>query len=53
MSQKELKELLEAMKALRAENTASPEKARQFLMDEGILAPDGKLAEPYRADPQK
>lgn len=53
MSQKEPKELLEAMKALRAENTATPEKARQFLMEEGILASDGKLAEPYRTEVRK
>ena len=52
MSQKELNELLAAMKALRAENTASPEKARRFLVQEGILAANGGLAEPYRAETQ-
>lgn len=49
MSQKELTEFLEAMRALRVVNTASKEKAQKFLMDEGILASDGKLAEQYKA----
>ncbi|MFC7738545.1 hypothetical protein ACFQX4_22660 [Roseomonas sp. GCM10028921] len=44
--------MLAAMKALRAENTASREKARRFLVQEGVLAAGGGLAEPYRTETQ-
>jgi hypothetical protein len=47
MSKQELQEFLLAMERLRVANTASPEKARQFLKEEGYLTEDGKVAEPY------
>ena len=47
MSKQELQEFLQAMDRLRAENTTSPEKARQFLKEEGFLTEDGKVAAPY------
>ena len=47
MSKQELQEFLIAMERLRVANTATPEKARQFLIEEGFLTADGKVAEPY------
>jgi hypothetical protein len=47
MSRQELQEYLKAMAELRVANTASSEKARQFLKEEGLLTADGKLAEPF------
>jgi len=35
------------MEQVRAANTASPEKAREFLKGEGLLTEEGALAEPY------
>jgi hypothetical protein len=49
MSEHELREFLSAMGRLRAERTATPEKARQFLKEEGFLTETGKIAEPYTA----
>jgi hypothetical protein len=48
MSKQELEELLAAMKRVHAEHAATPEKARQFLKQEGLLTEDGKLTEPYK-----
>ncbi len=47
MTPQELQQFLQAMAALRQANTATPEKAREFLIEEGVLTPDGCLAEPY------
>jgi len=47
MSNQELQEFLAAMERIRVANTASPEKARQFLKEEGFLTADGTVAEPY------
>jgi hypothetical protein len=47
MGKQELEEFLTAMERLRAANTASPEKARQFLKEEGFLTENGDIAEPY------
>jgi hypothetical protein len=47
MSKQELEEFLLAMERVRVANTASPEKARQFLKEEGYLAEDGTVAAPY------
>jgi hypothetical protein len=49
MSDQELRALLEAMERVRAEHAATPEKARQFLQQEGLLTETGELAEPYRS----
>jgi hypothetical protein len=48
MSEQELREYLEAMERVRAEHAATPEKARRFLQQEGLLTETGELAEPYR-----
>jgi hypothetical protein len=48
MSKQELQDLLAAMDRVREANTASPEAARQFLKDEGFLAADGAIAQPYQ-----
>jgi hypothetical protein len=47
MNEHELKEFIARMAELRAANTASPEKARAFLQEEGYLTEAGKVAEPY------
>jgi hypothetical protein len=48
MSSEELQEFMAAMERVRAEHTSTPEKARQFLKDEGLLTETGELTEPYR-----
>jgi hypothetical protein len=50
MSNEELKRSLAAMKELRDELVASPEKALAFLVEAGLVTPDGKLTAPYRQD---
>lgn len=50
VSEKELREFIAAMQRLRAENTATPEKARKVLKEEGFLDEDGELAKPYAPD---
>jgi hypothetical protein len=52
MSKQELQDLLAAMDRVREANTASPEAARQFLKDEGFLAADGAIAQPYQPQPK-
>ena len=52
MSRQELQEFLVAMEQVRAANTASPERAREFLKEEGFLTEEGAVAEPY-ASPDK
>jgi hypothetical protein len=47
MSRQELEEFLLAMARLRMANTASPERARDFLREEGFLTKEGAVAEPY------
>jgi hypothetical protein len=54
MGQDELREFIEATRAVRLANTASPEAAREFLIREGLLTPEGKLPEQYIAtEPSK
>jgi hypothetical protein len=48
MTEQELKEFLAAMARVRAVHLATPEKARQFLMEEGVINENGELTEPYR-----
>jgi hypothetical protein len=50
MTSQELELFLQTMATLREANTASPEKARDFLREEGVLTSDGKLAEPYASE---
>ncbi len=52
MSKQKLEEFLAAMARLRAANLASPEKARQFLKEEGFLTENGDIAEPYASASQ-
>jgi hypothetical protein len=53
MSEHDLREFLAAIKRIRAENASSPEKARQFLKEEGYLTDDGLVAEPYSSSPRR
>jgi len=53
MTKQELEEFLIAMERLRIVNTASPEKARQFLKEEGFLTENGDVAEPYASMARK
>ena len=48
MTEKELKELLAAIVRVRAEHASTPEKARQFLTEEGLITESGELTEHYR-----
>ena len=50
MSDEELKITLAASKALMEEVTSSPEKALAFLVEMGLVTPDGQLTAPYRQD---
>jgi hypothetical protein len=47
MGNKDLKESLESMEDLRSDLSTSPEKTLAFLVEAGIVTPDGKLADPY------
>lgn len=47
MSDQELKEFIEALRRV-DEDHDTPERARQLLVEEGVLTQDGQLAEPYR-----
>jgi hypothetical protein len=49
MSEQELREFKAAMAKLRLENTASPEKAAQFLKEEGFLDENGEVSKRYSA----
>ena len=49
MSPQELQEFLAAMERVTAEHAATPEKARQFLKDEGFLDQDGCVTKPFRS----
>jgi hypothetical protein len=47
MSEKQLKEFRESIERVRAENAGTPEKARKFLQEEGVLTSSGKLTDKY------
>jgi hypothetical protein len=47
MSEKQLKEFRDSMRRVRDENATTPEKARKFLQDEGVLTATGKLTSKY------
>jgi hypothetical protein len=49
MSDQDLQEFIANIERLRREQVATPEAARARLIEEGILAPNGELAEPYRS----
>lgn len=49
MDEKQLRELIKALRDVANEYSSSPEKARQFLMEAGIITATGELAEPYRS----
>jgi hypothetical protein len=50
MSRQEYEEFLRAMERVHAEHAATPEKARAFLIQEGVLTEAGELATPYKPD---
>jgi len=47
MSVTELNEFLAALDKVQAEHCETPEKARQFLQEEGYLTEEGEIAKPY------
>jgi hypothetical protein len=47
MSDQDLAEFLATIERLRQERGSDPEKALAMLVEEGILNPDGSVAEPY------
>jgi hypothetical protein len=49
MSEKQLKEFLKSRKRVRKLHATSPQKARKFLWEEGVLTASGKLTARYRA----
>jgi hypothetical protein len=49
VTEEELREMLAAMERVRAVHMATPEKARQFLIDSGVVDENGKLTEHYRS----
>ncbi len=48
MSRQEYEEFLRAIERVRAEHAATPEKAREFLKEEGLLTEAGELTAPYK-----
>lgn len=48
MGEKDLSDLLQALKDVTAEHASSKEKAQEFLQNEGVLTSNGELTEPYR-----
>jgi hypothetical protein len=48
MTKEELAELLEAARRVREKYASTPEKARQLLMDEGVLTENGELTKHYQ-----
>jgi hypothetical protein len=48
MSEKDLRDLLQALKDITAEHASTKEKAQEFLRKEGVLTSAGELTEPYR-----
>ncbi|NBC34445.1 MAG: hypothetical protein GVY13_17355 [Alphaproteobacteria bacterium] len=52
MTKAELEEMLEAMRDVTREHTATPEKARAFLRKEGVFDDNDELAETYRRAPE-
>jgi hypothetical protein len=47
LSEQELQQFIEAMKAERIKNTSTPEQAEQFLIELGFLDENGELSEKY------
>lgn len=47
MTERELRELIAAIKTYSAKNASTPEKARALLRKEGVIDAKGKLAKPY------
>lgn len=45
MSDQEFQNTLVALESLRAELVSSPEKARAYLIEAGILSPDGEVVD--------
>jgi hypothetical protein len=49
MSDKELRELIDTLQDVTDEYASSPEKAREFLQQAGILTNAGELSDPYKS----
>jgi hypothetical protein len=50
MSEKELELFLATLRRVRAANTATPQQARNFLQQEGLLTDEGELADYYNSN---
>jgi hypothetical protein len=49
MNKTQLREFRKSIKRVRAKNAGTPEKARRFLQEEGVLTSSGRLTDRYRA----
>jgi hypothetical protein len=49
MTGKESRELIDLLQKVADEYSSTPEKAKQFLIESGILTQSGELTEPYRS----
>jgi hypothetical protein len=48
MSNEELERTIDALRSVTAELAASPEKARAFLVEMGLITAEGQLTENYK-----
>lgn len=51
MREEQHKEFLESMERVRAANATTPDKARKFLQEEGVLTASGELTDRYSTTP--
>ncbi len=49
MTDQESRDLIKLLREVGDEYSSTPEKAKQFLIESGILTESGELAEPYRS----
>jgi len=49
MTDKESRDLIKLLQEVADEYSSTPEKAKQFLIESGVLTESGELAEPYRS----
>ncbi len=50
MTDQESRDLIKLIESATREHTATPEKAKQFLIEAGIITETGELAPPYRSE---
>ena len=49
MTDKESRDLIKLLQEVADEYSSTPEKAKQFLIESGVLTESGELAEPHRS----